>query len=380
MKVGIMSMQRIINYGSFLQSYSLKKNLEAMGASVEMVDYHIEKPLVFHSKPKKQSAFIKNKKRIQLALKNRLGYPRRLSDEVIDKNKALETSIHKSFKNEMLPMLGISDEKNYNPELDLLVIGSDEVFNCLQPNPAVGYSKELFGFNSNAKKTISYAASFGNTMKEGLLKYGIYNEIRDMMHKLDGISVRDRNSFGLVEDMGCHCVNKNVDPVFLYDYEEETKIDVPESGYIVVYSYSFRIDQKESAAIMKFAKRHNKKVICVEGYHPYLENYVAINPFEVLAYFKKADYIITDTFHGTVFSIKYNKQFVSMVRGGTEGSYGNSAKLEDLLNTFGLEDRELKELSDLENKMLQPIDYNAVNEKIAVEKKKALNYLKQFVD
>ncbi|WP_026493675.1 polysaccharide pyruvyl transferase family protein [Butyrivibrio sp. XPD2002] len=379
MKVGIMSMQRIINYGSFLQSYSLKKNLEMMGASVEMVDYHVEKPLVFHPKPIKKSALKKNKSRIEQALRNRLLFPHRLSNEVIDKNKELEKNIHSTYKKEMLPLLGVTEEKNYNPELDLLVIGSDEVFNCLQPNSAVGYSKELFGYNSKAKKIISYAASFGNTMKEGLEKYGIFNEISDMLHKLDGVSVRDKNSLSLVENMGCQDVQKNVDPVFLYDYEDETKIDVPESGYIVVYSYSFRIDQKESAAILRFAKKHNKKVICVEGYHPYLENYVALNPFEVLAYFKNADYIVTDTFHGTVFSIKYNKPFVSIVRGGTEGSYGNSEKLTDLLDTFSLKDRELKNLDELEEKLLTTIDYKTVNEKIADEKRKSLEYLKHFV-
>ncbi len=380
MKVGIMSMQRIINYGSFLQSYSLKKNLEFMGASVEMVDYHIENPLVFYLQPKKEGGWKRIENRIKRILRNRLGYPHRLKNAIIDKNKERENSIHHYFKKDFLPLLGVTEEKNYNPELDLLVIGSDEVFNCLQPNPEVGYSKELFGYNNNAKKVISYAASFGNTMKEGLDKYGIYSEICDMIHKFDGISVRDGNSLKLVENMGCKDVSKNVDPVFLYDYEDETDIVVPETGYIVVYSYSFRMNQKESAAILRFAKRHNKKVICVEGHQPYIENYVALNPFEVLAYFKNADYIITDTFHGTVFSIKYNKQFVSIVRKGTEENYGNSAKLEDLLNTFGLEDRELKNLDDIEKKLLTKINYEPINEKIVFEKKKSIGYLKQFVD
>ncbi len=378
MKVGIMSMQRILNYGSFLQSYSLKKNLELMGASVEMVDYHIEKPLVFHPKPKKISGWDKGKNRIRNAFRNKCGYPRRLSEKAIQSNKTLEDNIHKIFKKEILPMLGVREETNYNPEIDLLVIGSDEVFNCLQPNPAVGYSKELFGYNNNAKKVISYAASFGNTMKEGLEKFGIYDEVKDMLHKFDGISVRDKNSLSIVNEMECRDVHKNVDPVFLYDYDEETQIDVLESGYIIVYAYSFRIGQKEAAAIMRFAKKHNKKVICVEGHQPYLKNYVALNPFEVLAYFKKADYIITDTFHGTVFSIKYNKPFVSIVRGGTEGSYGNSEKLTDLLDTFSLKDRELKNLDELEEKLLTTIDYKTVNEKIADEKRKSLEYLKHF--
>lgn len=69
-------------------------------------------------------------------------------------------------------MLGVTEEMNYNPELDCLVIGSDEVFNCIQKNSNVGYSPELFGKDNRAKKLITYAASFGNTTLEKLDRYG----------------------------------------------------------------------------------------------------------------------------------------------------------------------------------------------------------------
>ncbi len=378
LKVGIMSMQRIINYGSFLQSYSLKKNLEKMGADVCMVDYRVGKPLVFNNDqkiPKKASLFAKLKNKIE----NRLFFPRKISKKTMDRYFQAEYGIKKDFENNIMPMLGITDKMNYSPELDLLVIGSDEVFNCLQPNPAVGYSKELFGDGNNSKKLISYAASFGNTMKEGLIKHGIYDEVKEMLNKFDGVSVRDKNSLRLVEDMDCNDINKNVDPVFLYDYEEESNIEVPISDYIVVYAYSCRITREESAAIIRFAKKHNKKIICIEGFQCYLKNYVELNPFEVLAYFKKADYIITDTFHGSVFSIKYNRQFVSLVRGGTEGAYGNSAKLVDLLETFGLKDRELTNLDDMEKKLTGSIDYDRVNTRIMEERQKSIDYLKKYM-
>lgn len=369
-----MSMQRVFNYGSFLQSYSLKKNLEKMGAEVCMVDYHIEKALVSDNSKKEDK-----KSKLLKKISDKYFYPRKISIEILNKYMEEEWWIKQNFVKEMLPLLGVKDERNYNPELDVLVIGSDEVFNCLQPNPAVGYSRELFGYDNKALKLISYAASFGNTMNEGLVKYGIYDEVRDMLSKFDGLSVRDDNSLSIVNKMNCRNVSKNVDPVFLYDYAEESRIDVPESNYIIVYAYSCRITKKEASAILSFARKHKKKIICIEGFHEYLENYVRLNPFEVLAYFRNADYIITDTFHGTVFSIKYNKQFVSIVRGGTETSYGNSAKLGDLLKTFDLEERELTKLNELEEKMLMPIDYNSVNAKITEEQEKAFSYLRKYV-
>ena len=68
-----------------------------------------------------------------------------------------------NYQSKYLPLLGISELRNEKPSVDALVIGSDEVFNCLQTNPKVGYSKELFGYHANTDKIISYAASFGNT-------------------------------------------------------------------------------------------------------------------------------------------------------------------------------------------------------------------------
>lgn len=76
-----------------------------------------------------------------------------------------------------MPLLGITDEMNYNPTLDCLVIGSDEVFNCIQKNSNVGYSPELFGKDNRAKKLLTYAASFGNTTLEKLKKYKKADEV-----------------------------------------------------------------------------------------------------------------------------------------------------------------------------------------------------------
>ena len=110
---------------------------------------------------------------------------------------------------------------NYQADVDLLVIGSDEVFNCLQSNPEVGYSLELFGKNSRAGKVVTYAASFGNTTLKRLEEFGKAQEVGECLKQLDEISVRDQNSFALVETLSGRTPEKHLDPVFLYDYTEE---------------------------------------------------------------------------------------------------------------------------------------------------------------
>lgn len=375
MKVGIMSMQRIINYGSFLQAYSLKKNIEALGGEVQFVDYRPGQVLVIGQQDRKQNRMLQ----LMSKVLDKVIPPVKLSKEQMKPFWDGYIQVDKDYLTNILPLLGVTEERNYNPELDLLVIGSDEVFNCLQPSPHVGYAKELFGFENHAQKVISYAASFGNTKADGLKKYGIYDEVKSLLNEFDGISARDKNTFEITKEMTGKDIVKNVDPVFLYDYTQETDMEVPIDNYIAVYAYAKRISKKEAGAIKQFAKKYHKKIICLCAPQEYLEGYIPLNPFEILAYIRKADYVVTDTFHGTVFSIKNNRNFATFLRGGYEASYGNNEKLYDLLETFGLTDRSVENLEQLEDILLRTPDYQSVNQKIQEEKNKATEYLSKYV-
>lgn len=374
MKIGIMSMQRIVNNGSFLQSYSLMKIITNMGHQVEFVDYEPGKPLVFREE--KVTSFISILKKI----KKHIGFPLERKKSEIKKDFQKMGESEKIYKQKMLPLLHLTEEYNYCPKLDVLFIGSDEVFNCLQPNPEVGYAKQLFGKNNNAKKVCSYAASFGNTSLNGLKKYKIAEEITEDLKKFESISVRDKNSYKIIETLLGKAPEYHVDPVFLYDYEKEMPDTIPEKDYIVVYAYDYRIEKKEAREILKFAKKYRKKIICLCGVQRYFGRNVITNPFEVLTYIKNADYVITDTFHGTVFSIKFNRKFVTLVRGGEEGEYGNSFKLEDLLERFGMLERKIMSPKDLEPILRKEVDMNPANKIIETERKNSLNYLKNMLE
>jgi polysaccharide pyruvyl transferase WcaK-like protein len=267
-------------------------------------------------------------------------------------------------------MLGITEKRNYRDQVDVLVIGSDEVFNCLQPNPFVGYSRELFGKDNNAGKIISYAASCGNTTLEGLKKYNIDKEVGQMLKKFSAISVRDNNSFEVINKLTEKSPIINVDPVIIADFDtyipEQNKL----KDYILIYAYQDRIsNEKEINAIKNFAYNHNKKLVSIGSHQKWVDIKIEADPFELLSYVKNADYIITDTFHGSIFSIKYNKPFATFIR------ESNKQKLRDLLQRFSVADRELKNANELEDILLKPIDFDRVNSIIAVEKEKSIAYL-----
>lgn len=367
MKVGIMSMQRIINYGSFLQAYGLKQIIEKLGHQVEFVDYQIEKSLIIDEK--KESIVKQLSIKFSKTLKMFSPEYREWRRKQIKLNQTYGEFV-KVFREEYFPILGITDEKKYTLKVDTLVIGSDEVFNCTQAGDEVGYSKQLFGNERNANRLISYAASFGNTTFEKLQKYEIDSEIGEFLMNFDAISVRDNNSSKIVKMLTGRCANKNIDPVLLYDFPEVEKIKINVKDYIVVYAYADRITKYEADAIRKFAHAKGKKILSLGFYQPFCDDWILASPLEVLAYIKNADYIITDTFHGTVFAIKYQKKFGTLVR------KSNKEKLGDLLTVFQLENHQINDLVKMSNIVETDVDEIKIKRILEEKQKEAMQYLK----
>ena len=370
MKIGIMSMQRIINYGSWLQAYGLKSVLESMGHSVEFVDYLAEPSLV----PEPAAAGRQTLgAKVQAVLKMLSPAYRDYRRRQIRMNQSFSEFVQR-FTGEFLPALGVSREPNLCPALDALVIGSDEVFNCTQPGAAVGYSLQLFGRDHRANKLLSYAASFGSTTLEKLEQFGIREEIRDHLARFDAISVRDENSARIVTELCSRAPVQHIDPVLLYEFPEADQIEVPHKDYIIVYAYAGRIRDDEAQAIRAFAAKHGKKLLSLGFYQPFCDEYIQASPLEVLAYVKYADFVVTDTFHGTVFSIKYQKQFATIIR------QSNRQKLSDLLCRFGLEYRSVSQLDQLEQVLLAELPAEAVQFRLSQYRREALDYLSDVLN
>ena len=363
MNIGIMSMQRIINYGSFLQAYGLKKVLENMGHTVQFVDYKIEPPLENEAEQNQVKTGT-----IKRALKLLSPAYREYRREQIHMNRSFETFVS-TFKSEYFFELGLTDKYNICPSLDLLVIGSDEVFNCTQAGDMVGYSRQLFGKDNRAQKVVSYAASFGYTNMERLKRFHIDQEVGEYLSQFDALSVRDENSGAIVEQLTGTKSLRHIDPVLLYPFDEVSSIDIGLNNYIVVYAYAGRISDEEAKEIQKFAAKQKKKIITLGYYQTFCDDYILASPIEVLAYIKNADFVITDTFHGAIFSIKYQKRFGVIIR------ESNRNKLYDLLRLFSLEGRQIENMKNLSDIVLAKIDVDSIQKQIKEERLRAMNYL-----
>lgn len=352
MKVGILSMQKVMNYGSFLQGFALKKTIEELGHQCEFID--IERGRNFPEL--KRTLLFLARKAVERYCKwdilTRIRYTR---------------IFQQRFRKEFFKTLGV--DVHTIKYFDTVVIGSDEVFNFAQRVPW-GYTLQLFGKISNANKVISYAGSFGHTTIEDIDYYGVKGELSAALRSMQAVSVRDTSSCQIVKYLTQKIPQVHIDPVLMFDYLPYVK-PINRKDYIIIYTYPNRIkDLEEITAIRTFAQKFNKKLISVGFYFSWCDETVIPDPFQVLGYIKEADYVVTDTFHGSVMSLKFNKQFAALVRPS------NKQKMTSLLSQFHLVDRIVDYPSILESKLLLHSDYDYVNAKLQKERLYSLEYLK----
>jgi Polysaccharide pyruvyl transferase len=366
MNIKILSMQRVVNYGSFMQAYALKKVIEAHGHQVTFCDFVKGAPRHLGVKVKKVTLAQKvfNLHKLFTQPKSYIG------------NRNFRKSLKKSYVKNALPQLGVST-KNYNDySCDLMIIGSDEVFNYTQ-NHAFGYVPALFGHGVNATSIIAYAASAGYANYVDVESDGMQTEISSGLAKFDAIGVRDKNTFDLVSKYAKATPQYVIDPTLLYDFNDEVSSFAISSHYLLVYAYGGRIDAAiDVKKILDFARSKGLRVVSVGFYNDWCHENIVVKPFELLSVFKNASYVVTDTFHGTIFAIKNNKAFVSIIQG--ENKWGsNAGKLGFLLEQLSLTDRIIRRDDDLTTSLDAPINYVQVNQALAELRKKSLHFLKQ---
>lgn len=357
MKIGILSMQRVINYGSFLQAYALKNTVKKYNNNCMFIDI---KPGEQINPPKKIS-LVKRFINVKGHYLTKIKYKKYVRAR---KNR---------FEKEFLPIIDVTEEKITSSNLDAIVIGSDEVFNGTQ-QCTWGFTEQLYGKGLNAPVVISYAGSFGATTLEKIQHYHIEKPIGENLKNLKAVSVRDQNSADIVKELCGFEPEQHIDPTLIYDFTELEPPKINDKNYILIYGYDNRIKEKEIIQKVKAIARKEKLTIISAGvWQDWCDKNILVTPFELLAYFRNAQYVVTDTFHGTVFSIKQNRPFVTILRDS------NTEKLYDLLRRFNLTDRSVTFDDDLYQKLNETINYEAVNKIIEKEKEKSVAYLRKYL-
>lgn len=354
MKVKILSMQRVLNYGSFMQAYAMKRLIEGYGHQASFCDFRNGQPRHEGIKAPGESKFDKIRK-----IPSILASPGRYLEK-----RSFRTQLRECFEHQAWPLLGFDVSPDYDTDCDLMVIGSDEVFNYTQ-NQTFGYVPELFGHNLNARTIIAYAASAGYASLRDVENDGMNDELRRGFGNFARIGVRDKNTYDMVSALSPRPPDLVIDPTLVYDFSPDLQPTSRAPGYLLVYAYEGRLDSPEEVRVIRsLAASKGLRILSIGSYHEWCDENIVAAPLELLSLFANASYVITDTFHGTIFSVKNQRPFVSLIRG--ENRWGsNSNKLSFLLQQLGLEHRINRSLNSIGQQLDEAIDYGRVSATLA---------------
>lgn len=370
-KVCILSMQRVENMGSLLQAYALKKTLENMGCEVEFLDIQ----------PNAADDKLRNGRYLDFSAGQGLSGLRKLQRKLKKIDKYIINRIKVKFNSRTQKRYFDEFRQNVlhidktSAHYDICVIGSDEVFGCMS-KVEWGFTTQLFGNVKEAERVITYAASCGPTRFQDLPEKVVFR-IQEAFERISSFSVRDKNTFEFVKKLTGKRAQEHLDPVLIYDFSSEVEqADMPKipKRYCIIYSYPNRFnDQKEAEAIKEFCDKHKLIPVTLGGRQYWANRYITCSPFQCLKLFEKADFIITDTFHGTIFSAKYAKKFAVLVR---ESNYN---KLSDLIVRLGIEEHWMRDIGELEEKYAVSKNTEHIQEVIDAGKEASIAYLQKNI-
>lgn len=374
MKIGILTQPLHNNYGGLLQAYALKEVLQSLGHEV----------IIINRQSKKVSTFRKYGSVVKSILIGRTIAQNVLLNESFKEEISRET---RKFREKYIPNLthlitdneGMQDLNNMG--FDAYVVGSDQ---CWRPrySPSIRNYFLDFAINDNRVKRIAYAASFGVSQWE------FTNEdtdvCRELLKKFNAISVREDAAIDLIKNkLGRDDAIHVLDPTMLLSKEHYNNLreseNVPASpGNLNVYVLD-KTPEKEKLVRQIEAKLQLKafEVLPVKRLNEQkvtkvnIEDFVYPYPAAWIRGFQDAKFVVTDSFHGTVFAILFNKPFLT-IGNKTRGM----ARFISLLNRFNLSDRLIisEDEPNIEEK-LKPINYNQVNTILSKEKEKSFEFL-----
>lgn len=374
MKIGILTYHFSDNYGALFQAYALRQWFLNQGCEADFVNYHPDYVEAGGSIQFDNLFSRQNLKVVYLKLS-------KLKTKWFGNRQQQKNFQH--FRQEFLGVTGpeyktIQALEAASLNYDLLVCGSDQIWN---PSEQFGLDPVYFlNFATNNKRVrrISYAPSFGRSE----IKAKYHKELASLMLKLEGISVREQSGVSIVKDLiGIEPVCVPDPTILLSDYSGIMK-PYPLSSIKHVFCYGLR----SRAVIGEVAEAVSKSLgsALYSPYNPHrrwkeIGETVYPCPRQWLYLMQNAEFVVTNSFHGTALSILLNKPFV--VVGLQDNKAAFNARALNLLELVGLRSRFLMDAApDQVSEILSSsIDWNRVNEQVVELRHQGVEYLMQHI-
>ncbi len=368
MKIGILTLPIAENYGGILQAVALYRLLDAQEHDVVLIYKQSTNTQVWWKKIIKEILL-----KIPFHNFRNMKNNNKLNEARLERKKFHRPFIEKEIFKISEDLYTKQDLENFakKENFDAVIVGSDQVWRKAYINDKYYKSYFLDFVDGSKTKKIAYAASFGKDFWEGK---GDSQEIAKLLQDFVAVSVRESSGVVICKDTFDYDKAVHVlDPTMLMSkefYKDEiiAKYDAvnTNAGGLLTYVLDEAEEKKE---IIEFVQKSAdmKSVHHLKGFD---SSQVTYSVPQWLASFANADAVVTDSFHGMVFSIIFEKDFVVI---GNEGR--GMDRFVSLTTKLGLEERLVFDVKDLEGKELEKIDYSRVNMILNSEKKKSLEFL-----
>ena len=347
--VGLLTLDsRIYNYGGFLQEMALQDAIKGLGYECEIIDYEVSQEFNTFSLKRGIKNFSFDKIKKKLTKEKTTPLSSSVSDSITKRKRAFDK--YRAHNLVLSKKLSYSDLHSVDLPYEQLVCGSDQIW-----NPDYNIPAFFLNFGRKDCRKIIYAASIGKGQLSGLERK-TYSKLLEFP---DYISVREDSAQKLISSITEKNVELVLDPTLLHQQEYWMKkaddSSLNHRNYIFCYFLNLTDEKVKSAN--DFARKNNCEIIAIPYLHNEVEEYTEklegkilseVNPADFLNLIRNAEAIITDSFHATVFSIIFKKNFWCF--GRNVGTYNMNTRLHTLLGYVEMQDR-LIEPDDLKNKM-----------------------------
>lgn len=372
MNICILTYRLHSNFGFLMQAYALQKVIKQLGHEPYTVNIRV-KEVSFLSKIKYLITSILRKRRVSFT-----HWPTKEEQALIDRNtwnfieRHLQLTPYVDSVNRLQQVIG--------DKYDFYLVGSDQVWRKEYCPRLQSY---FFDFISNSKKRASYAASFGTDIADYTPQE--IKKCKELLSKFVAVSVREADGVKICRDVFQVEAMHVLDPTLLLDrtdylalIDKSDALKLPTPSFILVYildrtkekdEFIERLSKEKSQPVY-YIKPKDFKVVGKSR----IEECVYPSVSMWLSAFEKASFVVTDSFHGTVFSLIFKKQFLVL-----DNPKRGSCRMKSLLDEFSLEKRLLSVSKDYEmdNSF---IDYNRVCDVLLGKKRESITFLRKILN
>lgn len=357
-KVACLTFHDSSNYGAVLQAYALQYKLSKLGYNYSIINYS-------NAEKFKHDSLLKKNKELDIFhyFYKLLSFPYNL----YKKNKFLKFS--DKFLNITKKHNKFSELQCLSKEYDFIICGSDQVWNA----EMVRFDQAYFlKFVDEKKKKIAYAASFGKAILNRESSEFYYRMLQDF----DKISVREKNGEYIVKKIANKNAKVVLDPTLLLGISEWKNIAImPEYNIPYILVYVLRHDPLILNFINLLKNKTGMKLVYISrGLVPMVrEGATSIpSPEEWVGLFLKASFVVTNSFHGTAFSVNFNRPFFTFINGNPKD--GTNSRIVDFLDLVGLRYRLNMDLDS--NLDLKSPDFSFANKQLELHREFSLKFLR----